>query len=222
MSQPARAGTDMRQAVYIVDDDDAVHASFHSLFSVRSKFAIHHFRSGDCFLADKDSLDPGVLLLDQDMPGATGMDVLESIGHDPRFVTILVTGHSDIALAVRAMKAGARDFLQKPYDATTMLETVDGAASQLEARQAEAADIDAARARFNSLSPRERDVIEGLIKGQANKAIARELGISPRTVEIYRCKMMKKLKVKSLAAALRIAFVTGLLPVRDGEEIASR
>jgi two-component system response regulator FixJ len=201
----------MIRAIYIVDDDATVRASLHGLLAARPGFAIYSFPSGDRFLAGKEMLGPGTVLLDHNMPGASGMDVLEALDRDPRFATILVTGRGDIALAVRAMKAGALDFLEKPYDPAAMIEMVDAAAARLEAGRAEAAQGDAANARIDGLSPRERDVLAGLIAGQANKLIAHKLGISPRTVEIYRANMMATLGVRSLAEALRVAFAAGLV-----------
>ncbi|MDB5704078.1 MAG: fixJ, partial [Sphingomonas bacterium] len=143
------------RAVYIVDDDATVRASLHGLLAARPGLAIYSFPSGDRFLAGREALGPGVLLLDHNMPGASGMDVLDALDGDPRFATILVTGRGDIALAVRAMKAGALDFLEKPYDPAAMIEMVDAAAARLEAGRAEAAQGDVANARIDGLSPRE-------------------------------------------------------------------
>jgi two-component system response regulator FixJ len=200
------------RAVYLVDGDAALRASLHGLLSATSDFAIHHFASADSFLAGKDALDPGVLVLDHDVPGANGLDVLERIERDPRFATVLLSYRSDIALVVQAMKAGAHDFLLKPCDSAQMADAVRAAADALAAAWAKAARIESARARIASLSPRERDVLAGLMEGHANKAIARQLGISPRTVEIYRAKLMEKCEVGSLAEALHVAFLAGMVP----------
>ncbi len=203
----------MTRSIYIIDDDDAVRASLHSLLSVRSDLLIRGFRSGDRFLEEHDDLDPGVLMLDFHMPGATGLDVLEAIRDDgDKFVSIILTGQGNVALAVQAMKTGALDFLEKPYEAEQLLETVDTAFSRLEADSAEASRAETARAQIDALSPRERDVLRGLIEGRSNKIIAFELGISPRTVEVYRSNLMDKLNVRSLSEALRIAFAAGMFP----------
>ncbi|MES1973600.1 MAG: response regulator [Pseudomonadota bacterium] len=203
----------MTRSIYIIDDDDAVRASLHSLLSVRSDLLIRGFRSGDRFLEEHDDLDPGVLMLDFHMPGATGLDVLEAIREDgDKFVSIILTGQGNVALAVQAMKTGALDFLEKPYEAEQLLETVDTAFSRLEADSAEASRAETARAQIDALSPRERDVLRGLIEGRSNKIIAFELGISPRTVEVYRSNLMDKLNVRSLSEALRIAFAAGMFP----------
>jgi two-component system, LuxR family, response regulator FixJ len=202
----------MMRHIYLVDDDDAVRASLHSLLSLQSNLVIRSFRSGDGFLADAPALDPGVLLLDFHMPGANGLDVLHSLGGSgPKFAAVILTGVGNVPLAVQAMKAGAVDFVEKPYEAEMLLETIDLAFSRLERDGAAAQRVEAAQRKIAALSPRERDVLMGLIDGRANKVIAFELDISPRTVEIYRANLMTKLGVRSLPEALRIAFVAGLI-----------
>lgn len=200
------------RTIYIVDDDDAVRASLHSLLSVRTDLVVRGFRTGDAFLADVKDLELGVLLLDFHMPGASGMDVLDAISDDPRFAAIILTGQGNVTLAVQAMKAGALDFIEKPYDADFLMRIVDAAFSRLEENNEEAARVEAAKAMIEKLSPRETDVLKGLIEGRSNKIIAYELDISPRTVEIYRANLMEKLEVRSLSEALRIAFAAGLFP----------
>jgi len=202
----------MTRTIYIVDDDDAVRASLHSLLSVRSDLLIRGYRTGDAFLEEATELDPGVLLLDFHMPGATGMDVLDQIGAQNKFAAIILTGQGNVSLAVQAMKSGALDFIEKPYEADLLMRTIDSAFSKLEAGGEAAARIDAAKAKIEKLSPRETDVLKGLIEGRSNKIIAYELDISPRTVEIYRANLMEKLDVRSLSEALRIAFAAGLFP----------
>jgi len=198
--------------VYIVDDDDAVRASLQSLLATRPNLQIRSFRSGDDFLIEMAGLEPGVLLLDMHMPGATGTDVLRAIAGSAQFSAVMLTGQGNIALAVEAMKAGALDFVEKPYDFLVLLKTVENAFARLEADSADAARTDAAKAKIERLSGRETDVLRGLIDGQANKVIAHNLDISPRTVEIYRAHLMEKLEVRSLSEALRIAFAAGLYP----------
>lgn len=200
------------RTIYIVDDDDAVRASLHSLLSVRSDLVVRGFRTGDAFLGEAAELEPGVLLLDFHMPGASGLEVLEKVRDDARFAAIILTGQGNVTLAVKAMKAGALDFIEKPYEADFLLRIVDAAFSRLEQDSEEAARVDAAKALIDKLSPRETDVLKGLIEGRSNKIIAYELDISPRTVEIYRANLMEKLEVRSLSEALRIAFAAGLFP----------
>jgi two-component system response regulator FixJ len=199
----------MTRTVYIVDDDDAVRASLHSLLSVRSDLIIRSYRSGDAFLEEAGDLDPGVLLLDFHMPGATGLDVLEAI-HEREFAAIILTGQGNVSLAVQAMKAGALDFMEKPYEAEQLMAVLERAFATLEESSETTARLDAAKGKISKLSPRETDVLKGLIEGRSNKVIAYELDISPRTVEIYRANLMEKLEVRSLSEALRIAFAAGL------------
>lgn len=202
----------MTRTIYIVDDDDAVRASLHSLLSVRADLVIRSYRSGDAFLAEAKELDSGVLLLDFHMPGASGLDVLHTLNGGTTFVPIILTGQGNVGLAVQAMKAGALDFIEKPYEAEQLLQIVDSAFSRLEADSDAAARVDQAAAKIARLSPRETDVLKGLIEGRSNKVIAYELDISPRTVEIYRANLMEKLEVRSLSEALRVAFAAGLFP----------
>ena len=202
----------MTRTVYIVDDDDAVRASLHTLLSIRIDLLIRSYRSGDAFLQEVNDLDPGVMLLDFHMPGATGLDVLVALNKDPKFVAIVLTGQGNVGLAVQAMKAGALDFVEKPYEAEVLMQLVDAAFARLEQGSEAAARVNAAEAKIAKLSPRETDVLKGLIEGRSNKIIAYELDISPRTVEIYRANLMEKLEVRSLSEALRIAFAAGLFP----------
>lgn len=200
----------MSRTVYIVDDDAAAREALYRLFTVQSELVVRVFQSGDDFLAARDLLEAGVVLLDYDMPGANGMDVLARIAGDGRFAAIFVTGWSDVALAVRAMKAGAVDFIEKPYEPEALVDLVRVTLEQLGEGQARDALRAAAQARLDRLSMREREVLVGLIAGRRNKVIAEELGISARTVEIYRGNMMDKLGAETLADALRVAFAAGL------------
>ena len=200
----------MTRTIYVVDDDDAVRASLHSLLSVQTDLVIRSYRSGDAFLEEASDLDPGVLLLDFHMPGFSGLDVLQAI--DGNFASIILTGQGNVGLAVQAMKAGALDFIEKPYEADQLMQVIDMAFSRLEQDSGAAARVEAAKAKIAKLSPRECDVLMGLIEGRSNKVIAYELEISPRTVEIYRANLMEKLEVRSLSEALRVAFAAGLIP----------
>ncbi len=204
----------MTRTIYLVDDDDAVRASLHTLLSLQPNLVVRSFRSGDQFVAEVSDLDPGVLLLDFHMPGASGLDVLQAMrDQDTKaFATIIVTGEGNVALAVQAMKAGAIDFIEKPYQAEKLLAAIEVAFARLTEDSAAAAHVQQAAAKIAVLSPRERDVLTGLIEGRANKVIAHELEISPRTVEIYRANLMTKLGVRNLPEALRIAFAAGLIP----------
>ena len=198
-------------SVYIVDDDEAVRASLYALLSTFDNTIIRSFPSGDAFLEELDSLSPGPVLLDMHMPGSGGMEVLQRISGRPEFVTIVLTGKGDIQLAVQAMKEGAFEFLEKPYQPEKLLRTIEIAYSQLDQDMEASARVEGARAKLSRLSARERDVLEGLIEGKSNKIIGYDLDISPRTVEVYRANMMEKLEVQSFAEALQIAFAGGLV-----------
>jgi two-component system response regulator FixJ len=209
----------MTRQVFIVDDDDPVRASLQSLLALQPNLLVRGFRSGDAFIAAMPELDPGVILLDVHMPGASGLDVLRLLrAQTPKFVPIIVTGQGNIAMAVEAMKAGALDFIEKPYDHVSLLDVVANAFAKLEETGANAVRADQARAKLAALSARETDVLMGLIAGRANKVIAYELDISPRTVEIYRANLMTKLGVRSLSEALRIAFSAGVVPDETGRQ----
>ncbi|MBW4330436.1 response regulator [Stakelama sp. CBK3Z-3] len=204
----------MMRSVYIVDDDDPVRGSLQGLLSERPEHQIRVFRSGDDFLESIEPEDGGVLLLDYHMPGSNGLDVLRLLGEQrSRFAAVILTGQGDVSVAVQAMKAGAVDFLEKPYDPYHLLRVVEAAFKRFESDTGQQERLKAATDRIDRLSPRERDVLMGLIEGRANKVIAHDLDLSPRTVEIYRANMMEKLGVGSLSEALRVAFAAGMVPV---------
>jgi len=200
------------RSIHIVDDEEELRVSLSSLLGLSPDVTVRTFASGDAFLERRPVLPPGVVLLDLNMPGASGFDVLAALRGDPRFVAVMLTGQGNIAAATRAMKAGAFDFLEKPYAHDSLSGTLDAAFAKLSEEDAAAARIRRARQLVDRLSARERDVLRGLIDGQANKMIAHSLSISPRTVEIYRANLMHKLNTRSLSEALRIAFTAGLFP----------
>lgn len=199
------------RSIYIVDDDQVVRSELYSLLSVYRNTVLRSFASGDDFIAELDDLQPAVMLLDMNMPGASGLDVLAAIGDRRDVLPIVLTGEGDTRLAVQAMKAGATDFLEKPCEPKDLLQTIDLAFETLEQTEQVIARTEQAKDKLARLSARERDVLEGLIEGKSNKIIGFELDISPRTVEVYRGKMMDKLEVQSLPEALRIAFTAGLI-----------
>ena len=195
------------QSVYIVDDDQAVRQSLHGLLSERPNLVIRVFASGDAFLDNIEASDGGVLLLDFQMPGRNGIEVMQALQQrSAKFLTIMLTGQGDISLAVQAMKAGATDFLEKPYDPHHLLNLLDEAFTRSSETSGIAQRREQARERIARLSPREHEVLMGLIEGRPNKVIAHQLDLSPRTVEIYRANMMEKLDVSSLSEALRLAY----------------
>jgi len=200
------------RTIYIIDDDDAVRDSLCDLLNVRFSQPIACFASGRAFLDRADDLDPGVLLLDYHMPDVSGLEVLRAVERD-KFMTIMLTGNGSIELAMSVMRAGAADFLEKPYEPTTLLTAVEASLEKLGKARAALSREQAAQARVERLSERERAVLDGLIKGYSNKIIAHQLEISPRTVEIHRARMMDKLEVRSLSEALRVSFAAGMIPL---------
>ncbi|MGN6374345.1 MAG: response regulator transcription factor [Sphingomonas sp.] len=202
----------MTRSVFIVDDDDAVRASLRGLLAAQGSMLVRVFRSGDDFLESIDADDTGVVVLDFHMPGANGLEVLRALGpKNGRFAAIVLTGQGDVGIAVQAMKAGAVDFMEKPSDPAQLLATVEQGFLRLEQDTAVQQRVGSAREKIARLSAREHEVLLGLIEGRANKVIAHDLDLSPRTVEIYRANMMEKLGVTSLSEALRLAFAAGLV-----------
>lgn len=201
----------MIRSVFIIDDDKETRLSLHRLLSLSSDVLIRSFASGDAFIAQLPELDPGVLLLDLNMPGRSGLDVLAELQGDDRYVSVILTGEGNIEAAVAAMKAGAFDFLEKPYKHQALAEVMEAAFEHLERTSATASRVEDAKRLLRRLTQRETDVLQGLIAGHANKVIALNLAISPRTVEIYRANLMTKLGVKSLSEALKIAMAAGAL-----------
>jgi two-component system response regulator FixJ len=197
------------KAIAIVDDDDAVRRSTAALVE-RAGHRAWAFASGDAFLARRpEAID--CVLLDMRMPGLSGLDVLEILaGEDDAPAVLVVTGHGDIALAVAAMRLGAADFLEKPYAPEALLAGIDYACGLGARPRASKAARREAAARLDTLSERQRQVLQGIVKGKPNKIIAYDLGLSVRTVEAYRAQVLIKLGVRSTAEAVRIALAGGL------------
>lgn len=198
------------RTVHIVDDDEAVRRSTGFMLKT-SGFSVHTHVSGVAFLKELKNLEPGAILLDVRMPEMDGLEVQQALRE--RGVTlpvIILTGHGDVSVAVQAMKAGAIDFLEKPFEKQALMTALDTAFQRIEDANVQQAQASDAAVRVAVLSPREREVLEGLVQGLPNKTIAYDLGISPRTVEVHRANLMTKLGVSSLSDALRIAFAAGL------------
>lgn len=198
-------GTDCRR-VHVVDDDLSVRRSVAFMLKT-SGYEVETHESGQALLKASGDLADGCILLDIRMPGMDGLETQDALRK--RGVTlpvIIMTGHGDISLAVRAMKAGAVDFIEKPFDNEVLFAALELAFDRLSAKAATRDRKKDAEVRLQGLTPRERDVLDGLANGLPNKTIAYDLGISPRTVEIHRANLMLKLKVRSLSEALRIAF----------------
>lgn len=192
--------------VYLVDDEAPVRRSVGFMLKT-SGYEVEQFESGEAFLKAAPHLAPGCVLLDVRMGGMDGLTVQMALKERGIMLpVIIITGHGDVGLAVRAMKAGAVDFLEKPFEKSAVMAAIDQALARNQGRAELDRLADQARAQLNGLTPRERDVLNGLVEGQSNKVIAYDLGISPRTVEIHRANLMSKLGVNSLSDALKIAF----------------
>ena len=193
--------------VHIVDDDDAVRKS--AAFMLRhAGFKTESHVSGVSFLKAAKTATRGCVLLDVRMPEMDGLEVQQEMAARGIDMPVLIlTGHGDIAIAVKAMRAGAVNFIEKPYEKEQLLAALDEGFARLDRGHDKEMQASEAKIRLASLTGRERDVLNGLVTGYPNKTIAYDLGISPRTVEIYRANMMEKLRVRSLSEALRIAFI---------------
>jgi len=191
--------------VHIVDDDAAVRQSLAFLLS-SAGLAVRLYDSATAFLAGLREVKGGCLITDMRMPGMTGLDLLHELRAKAcDLPAIVVTGHGDVPLAVEAMKAGAIDFIEKPFDQQAILSAVQAALDRGLGR--DRGDGPAIAARLASLSARERQVLDGLIAGHPNKTIAHDLGISPRTVEVYRANLMTKMAARSLSELIRMAIL---------------
>jgi len=197
--------------VYVIDDDEAARQSLEFLLRANT-FNVETFDSATAFLQVAPGLKSGCVITDVRMPGISGMELLRRLGElKIPLPVIVITGHGDVPLAVEAMKFGALDFLEKPFDDNILLASVRSALQRQHGdtqQQAERAIIDE---RLAALSNREREVLQGLVAGHANKRIAFDLGISPRTVEIYRANLMTKMQAASLSDLVRMALISGML-----------
>ncbi|MGB3317986.1 MAG: response regulator FixJ [Sphingopyxis granuli] len=193
--------------VYVIDDDDGVRGSLEFLLDCAG-LRVRGFASADAFLKASPPLDGACVVTDVRMPGTTGIELLEALharGGTP--AVIVVTGHADVPLAIQAMKAGAVDFIEKPFDDEVILSAIRRAISDRAADADARAERNAIAGRIATLSTRERQIMDRLVEGQANKAIAFDLGISARTVEVYRANAMMKMQAKTLSDLVRMATI---------------
>jgi len=199
-----------KTVVYIIDDDAAMRDSLAFLLDVNG-FQPEVFESANSFLGKALSNAPACVVSDIRMPGMNGIELVRKLKseHVPCPV-VLITGHGDVALAVEAMKAGAVDFIEKPFDDAVLLDAIRSALVTGPSTHGDDAARAEAQKRLAELSPRERDVLQGLVAGKINKIIAHELSISPRTVEVYRANLMAKTGVRSVSELMRIALAAGL------------
>ena len=201
--------------VHVIDDDQAARESLEFLLRTAGINVKAHESAVD-FLKGAAEIKSGCIVADVRMPEITGIDLLKKLKDLKVDVpVILVTGHGDVPLAVEAMKIGAADFLEKPFDDEILLQAVRSACNRQGSKdkhQAQRAEIDG---RLAALSNREREVLQGLVRGLANKQIAFDLGISPRTVEIYRANLMTKMQASSLSDLVRMALIAEILDARQ-------
>jgi two-component system, LuxR family, response regulator FixJ len=196
---------------HVIDDDEAVRESLE--FLLRSaQLTVKTYESASAFLAVAPTINSGCVITDVRMPGISGIDLLRRLKElQIPLPVIVITGHGDVPLAVEAMKFGAVDFLEKPFDDDVLLASVRTALNRSEASaqlETERAEI---RARIATLTNREHEVLQGLIAGHPNKIIAFDLSISPRTVEIYRANVMTKMKAGSLSELVRMTLAAGVM-----------
>ena len=197
--------------VHIIDDDEGLRESL--AFLLRSAaFEVKSFESAKAFLDVLPHAAPGCIITDVRMPDISGIELLRRLKELKIGVPVIViTGHGDVALAVEAMKIGAADFFEKPFDDDLLVASVRAALRQREGQTKRGAERAEIEHRISTLSPREKDVLTGLIEGRANKQIAFDLGISPRTVEIYRANLMNKMQADSLSDLVRMALLAEML-----------
>lgn len=193
--------------VHVVDDDPAIRDSLLFLLET-TDIAARTYDSAPALLARADRLEPGCILTDVRMPEMNGLEMARRLADlGVRHPVIVMTGHADVPLAIEAMRAGVRDFIEKPFDDEALLSSIRSAlaeGAEALAQESQGAEL---RARLESLSTREHQVLDGLVAGRANKVIAHDLGLSPRTVEVYRANVMTKMQARSLSELVRMSMV---------------
>ena len=199
----------MAELLHVIDDDAGLRDALAFLLEVNGVNA-RFYESGDAFLAALPVAE-GCLLTDVRMPGITGLELVRELkSRGVELPVIVMTGHGDVPLAVEAMKAGVVDFIEKPFSDDVLIAAIKAAFERLRDDVEPVAARVAAQTRLAQLSPRERDVLAGVVEGKLNKVIAYELEISPRTVEIYRANLMSKTGARNVAELMRIALAAGL------------
>jgi two-component system, LuxR family, response regulator FixJ len=199
--------------VYVIDDDPAMRDSLDFLLG-SAGFNVQLFDSAQTFLQELPDMEAGCVVTDIRMPGIDGIELLRQL-HSASSVrklpVIIMTGHGDVPLAVEAMKLGALDFLEKPFEDERLVRMIETALSQADSGSKNEAATAEIASRVASLTPRERQVMQGLVAGQSNKVIARDYEISPRTVEVYRANVMTKMQAGNLSELVRFAIRVGIL-----------
>ena len=200
---------DVKWPIFLVDDDAAVRDAL-CLYLEGSGFDVRTFDSAEAFLSEIDTMGRGVLVLDQRMTGMSGLELqseLKSRGLD--LPTIFITGHGDVPMSVRAMKEGATDFLEKPFRNSDLLASIEQILAQDAVKMEDYLHQARIREKYNSLTPREKEVMEHIVQGLPNKSVAQLLGVSMRTVEAHRGRVMEKMDARSLPDLVRMADFCG-------------
>jgi len=196
--------------VFVVDDDTDVRSSLRFLFE-SAGHRVEVFPSAQDYLVGFDAGRPGCLVADVRMPGMSGVDLQTELSRRGCAIPVIfISGHADVPIAVRAMKAGATDFIEKPYSDQTLLDRVQSAIELDADRRRDAARRGEAKALYDSLSPREKEVMALVVQGKANKQIAAHLTLSQKTIEVHRSQVMRKLRVQNVPDLVRIATLVGL------------
>jgi two-component system, LuxR family, response regulator FixJ len=195
--------------VHVIDDDEAVRQSLEFLLA-SAELQVRTYESAKAFLARMGEIESGCVITDVRMPGMTGIQLLQHLKETQAALPVIViTGHGDVPLAVEAIRSGAVDFLEKPFDDEALLTAVQAAMKWKDADDGREAERRKFAQRIMALSGRERQVLDALVAGHPNKIIAFDLGISPRTVEIYRANLMTKMQASSLSELVRMAMLAG-------------
>lgn len=193
--------------VHVIDDDEAVRDSLAFLL-VAAGMAARTYDSATAFLGRLPDIEPGCVVTDVRMPRMSGLELVQRLNElQATLPVVVITGHGDVALAVEAMKGGAVDFIEKPFDDDVILAALRAALNRGEDQQARNGEKAAIARRITLLSTRERQVLTGVVRGKPNKVVANELGISPRTVEVYRANLMTKMQAQSISELVRMALL---------------
>jgi two-component system, LuxR family, response regulator FixJ len=198
--------------VHIVDDEEPVRKSLAFMLTIEG-FAVRLHESATAFLSVAPNLRDSVLITDLRMPDMSGVDLLRRLEELPtKIPSIVITGHGDVPMAVEAMKSGALEFIEKPFQDDVLIEAIKRAASEIAEKHDDGVDTAEIRSRFESLTDREKQVLGGVVAGLANKSIAYDLDISPRTVEVHRASVMSKMQARSLPELVRMTLAAGIQP----------
>lgn len=204
--------------VFIVDDDPSMRDSLRWLIESVG-LNVEPFSNADAFLEEFSGDAPGCLVLDVRMPGTSGMELLDMLkSRGVKLPIIMISGHGDVPMAVQALKRGAIDFLEKPFRDQELLEQISRAIEVDEARRSRAASVSGIRGRLEKLTPREREVMELVVDGYANKQVAAKLGLSEKTIEVHRSRVMSKMRAKTLPCLVKMAVAVGVAEATDCAE----